>query len=256
MGENKFKAIRSIAAIVLVIGLIVYPLRVPYTGAYFTHIASPQSSPVALKFNRHNFSLDVQMYIDGSHLVANMNIPSGYGFYADDMIIESTEITYNGISSQELPISTTPNGTHLKLVFDWDQASSFNYNDASLYFKIIGKGSGNGISGLGERFVFDGDGELVPVAPTPTPQPILNPSSIMKSEVKAEIKAEIELEAESEVRPESEVMPEPEVRPESEKESELEVKPQVEAEAEVMPELEPIPELTLDSTADATEDSE
>ena len=195
IGKGK-KVIKNATTVILVTGLIVYPLHLSYTGAYFTDKAFPggskadgrtrtshDSDVIKLFFDIHKFSsLDVILDVEDNILLAQMSIPSDSGFSTEDIIIEIIKLTYNGSVTEIAPSEVNPSGNQLSLVFDWDQALDFNNNNETLYVSISGRGAGGGLSGLGEKYIFDGYGKLMPPPPeeetSETAAPLPTPPSV------------------------------------------------------------------------------
>ncbi len=237
-----FKSIKNIAVIMLAIGLIVYPLRLSYTGAYFTDKASlgsnDHASSIKLKFEIHKFqSSSVEMSVDGSNIVASMNIPFGDGFDVAHTILETAKLTYNGfsISSPDLLVNMGNSTTQLNLAIDLNQINNFDPDGANLKIEFAGKGSGSGLSGLGERFLFEGDGELI--LPS-LAKAIVAPVAIITPE------------AEARPKPIEPLVPKPDVVQEPEKETDIEENTEEDTEEDIEKEAEPAQDLETDTKLD------
>lgn len=171
------------SSILIISSVLLAPLNPSYTKAYFTdkitsanphnsHVLSTfsniNSSSVSLSFDVHRFNnlvIDLEIDFMDDILVASLMIPSDYGFEASDILIDSLELIYGNQVIEVPPASVTTNGTELRLTFNWSSIERFlDGRDNSPSFELTGKGAGEGLSGLGERFIFSGSGSLPDLA--------------------------------------------------------------------------------------------
>jgi hypothetical protein len=155
--------------------LISYSLSLPPVNAYFTDSISFRGSRVGgrglnsagisqLTFNVHRFTnlkMHLQLKAEEGILTAAINIPAGSGFDADDVIASSIEFAYSGQPALAIgPVTVETFGQRLELNFDWGEVERLLGADNDPEFELMGKGSGAGESGLGERFTFSGQGQI------------------------------------------------------------------------------------------------
>lgn len=226
MGYKRCELIEKMAIVMLSAGLIAYPFNLSYTDAYFTDKASTKtktrslnyhSDSMGLSFEVHRFTdLKVRLEISGDQLLATINIPSGYGFSSSDIDIGTIEFDYSSSLSQQIPTRIDTSGTELSMVFNLNEVMSFDDYQVPLSFRITGKGAGKGLSGLGERFVFDGHSELIrPELETftlpsssPTPKPVEKVEEVTDEIEESLLEDEEELEEIKEEERQEEEQPE------------------------------------------------
>ena len=165
--------LKNTTMMVMSSALIIYPFHFPKTDAYFIDTAAPGSSSdqqirlfsdekLKLFFNIHEFdniAIDYEIDFNKGILIAEMEIP--IGFCAGDILIDTLEISYGGETMETRPLRSRDQGSILQVYFDWDAIDRFlEEEDKGPSFEISGKGEGRGISGLGERFIFQGSGKL------------------------------------------------------------------------------------------------
>lgn len=168
--------------------------KLPVTNAYFTDVISTlnQEEQVALAgpfamrsaglfsgfgLTYDSFSGSVQLFFDVHRfeqlavafdlnlaedlLTAQLNIPSGLGFEAEDIINSSIGFFYNGVLLAVQPAAADTQGNTLTLSFVWSEIQALiNSEDLMPQFDLVGRGAGAGLSGLGESFIFKGTGQV------------------------------------------------------------------------------------------------
>jgi hypothetical protein len=173
-------ALKGTAFFAILVFLIACLFKIPYTNAYFSDriisgdsggygisgIASrsaQNSGTAVLFFDVHqiNLAADLDVNFAKDVLTATITIPESYGFYAEDVIFDSTEIVYGNESIGVSPLGYAATGNTLKLFYAWSEIEKYiGGSDNTPSFAISGKGAGEGKSGLGERFVFTGTGRI------------------------------------------------------------------------------------------------
>jgi len=174
-------AIKRTTVLIMSTALIAYPLKLPNINAYFSDkittdiykdlnvmnlskLNKLKTGTANLVFDIHRFdNLDAIFNVSFAEnlLFVSMELPKGFGFYASDVIKDSVKFAYDGEIVDITPIDIGTNGNNIKLTFIWSEIESYiNNDDNSPIFVISGKGAGKGLSGLGEKFIFAGHGEI------------------------------------------------------------------------------------------------
>lgn len=176
--KSVFKgAVRNTTIIVMSTALVTYPLDLKYINAYFTDrivyskdgrisgkrtVTTMSNGVVELYFDIHTFNdlkVDFNVQFVDDILIAEMSLPDDCGFNAEDIMIDSLELTYDNEIIGISPIEVQTSGRHLQLKYDWRKIAAFiDIDDYTPAFDISGKGRGMGKSGLGEKFIFRGSG--------------------------------------------------------------------------------------------------
>lgn len=185
--SNKTKSplrgiVKSTTLLIMSTALITHPLNISYTNAHFTDKISSDKIGTAtnnilgmrafgktnggtleLAFDIHQFNIEAGFEVDfaQNYLIVNMSLPKGFGFNADDILMDSMKIDYNGELIDISPTEIKTNGNNIKLTFNWSKIEGYiDSDDNAPQFDISGKGTGEGASGLGERFIFVGRGKM------------------------------------------------------------------------------------------------
>lgn len=175
-------AFKKTAVLVMSTALITHPIDLPYIHAYFTDkIISSASGvrnntlglralevlergAVELAFDIHRFTdldIDVEVRFVKGLLLVEMTLPEGFGFTAGDILQNSLKLAYDGEIIEIAPTDIEINGNDIKVTYDWNEVEKvLDIDDNSPRFELSGKGAGWGESGLGERFIFRGQGKI------------------------------------------------------------------------------------------------
>lgn len=172
-------AFKKTAVLVMSTALITYPIDFSYVHAYFTDrivYGSRNSTPgllalnalergaVELCFDIHRFTdlkIDVDVKLLKGLLLVELTLPEGFGYTADDIIQNSLELFYDEEIIDTTPTDIETDGNEIKVTYDWDKVErAIDSDDNSPTFELSGKGEGKGVSGLGERFIFKGQGKI------------------------------------------------------------------------------------------------